>query len=87
MASSKIKNYKAVTEISEENIQYLSSGLEPTSTQNMFANMNAVKKIVFPKLTKTTAPLKMSSCTIMSTMFYYCKELEEVDFGRWIRHL
>ena len=69
-----IPDYQSITEIPQDNLNYLNSGLVATDMSLMFASCNNLKTI--PKLNIDT-----SQCTNMSSMFYYCQTLTTIDLS------
>ena len=75
-AKNNIQNYTSITEIPQENLDYLNSGLVASGMSSMFSRCNKLQSI--PKLNIDT-----SKCTNMGSMFYYCKALTSLDLSNW----
>lgn len=73
-AQNKIINYQTTTEIPEENLTYLQSGLKANNMSYMFYNCNNIKTI--PKLNIDT-----SNVTNMYAMFSDCFYLTSLDLS------
>lgn len=75
-AQNKIINYQTTTEIPEENLTYLQSGLKANNMSYMFYNCNNIKTI--PKLNIDT-----SNVTNMYAMFNNCISLTNLDLSNF----
>ena len=71
-AQNKIPNYTTITEIPQEKLDYLNSGLRTNNMSYMFYDCN--KLTIIPKLNIDT-----SQCTDMKNMFLRCKSLTSLD--------
>lgn len=75
-AQNNIINYQTTTEIPEENLTYLQSGLKANNMSYMFYNCNNIKTI--PKLNIDT-----SNVTNMYAMFNNCISLTSLDLSNF----
>ena len=75
-ARSNIPDYATVTEIPQDNLNYLNSGLITSNMRYMFYSCKALKTI--PKLNIDT-----SQCTDMSGMFNNCQALTTIDLSNF----
>ena len=75
-AENHIPNYRSITEIPQENLNYLNSGLVASDMGAMFSGCNNLKTV--PKLNIDTF-----QCTNMSGMFYTCQALTTIDLSNW----
>ena len=73
---SNIPNYEIITEIPQENLDYLNSGLIATNMIYMFSECNNLKTI--PKLNIDT-----SQCVNMEYMFSTCQALTTLDLSNF----
>ena len=73
---SNIPNYEIITEIPQENLAYLNSGLIATNMIYMFSECNKLQSI--PKLNIDT-----SQCVDMEYMFGNCKALTSLDLSNF----
>ena len=73
---SNIPNYEIITEIPQENLDYLNSGLIATNMIYMFGECNNLKTI--PKLNIDT-----SQCVNMEYMFSTCQALTTLDLSNF----
>ena len=71
-----IQDYHNITEIPQENLNYLNSGLVANSMGNMFYSCNNLQSV--PKLNIDT-----SQCTDMSGMFNTCQALTTIDLSHF----
>ena len=71
-----IPNYENITEIPQENLNYLNSGLVASSMASMFVSCNNLQSI--PKLNIDT-----SQCTSMNSMFYLCQALISLNLSNF----
>ena len=71
-----IPDYQNITEIPQENLAYLNSGLVATSMSGMFDSCNKLQSI--PKLNIDT-----SKCISMTNMFYECQTLTSLDLSNF----
>ena len=75
-ARSNIPNYEIITEIPQDNLAYLNSGLIATNMIYMFSECNNLKTI--PKLNIDT-----SQCVNMEYMFDNCNSLASLDLSNF----
>ena len=75
-ASIHIQDYQNITEIPQENLEYLNSGLIASNISNIFDGCNNLKTI--PKLNIDT-----SQCVNMYRMFHDCQALTTIDLSNW----
>ena len=73
-AENNIANYRTVTTIPQENINYLSSGLAASNCRNMFYYCRHLTSIPWNEFNIDT-----SKCTSMRYMFYHCEALTSLD--------
>ena len=71
-ARDNVPNYKTITTLPQENLDYLNSGLIVTSAYSAFNSCEKLQS--FPKLN-----IDFSQCENMSEMFLYCKSLTSLD--------
>ena len=71
-----IPNYQTISEIPQENINYLSSGLKANNTSNMFDGCKNLLSIDFDSFNIDT-----SNVSTMSFMFYGCNSLTTLDLS------
>ena len=77
-ARDNIANYEKVTEISQENIEYLSSGLSASNCELMFSFCRRLKSIPWNDFNIDT-----NQCTSMEQMFYQCNALTSLDLSNF----
>ena len=75
-AKNNIQDYRNITEIPQENLDYLNSGLTASNMGYMFNQCNNLQSV--PKLNIDT-----SQCTIMRFMFYNCNSLTSLDLSNF----
>ena len=75
-AKNSIPDYQNTTEIPQENLEYLNSGLIASNMRYMFYDCYKLQSI--PKLNIDT-----SQCIDMGRMFYYCQVLTTIDLSNW----
>ena len=75
-ARDNIQNYQSITEIPQENLNYLNSGLVASNMGGMLASCNNLQSI--PKLNIDT-----SQCIDMNSMFYFCQALTTIDLSNF----
>jgi len=75
-ARDNIANYQTITEIPQENIEYLSSGLSAGSCYSMFMYCRQLTSIPWNEFNIDT-----SQVTDMSYMFYSCRDLTSLDLS------
>ena len=75
-ASHNIANYRTITTIPQENIEYLSSGLSASNCEYMFYNCKQLTSIPWNEFNIDT-----SQCTNMRYMFYNCRTLTSLDLS------
>ena len=75
-ARNNIANYQTVTEIPQENIEYLGSGLIATNIDSIFSSCRALTSIPWNEFDIDT-----SQVTDMRYMFYYCSALTSLDLS------
>jgi len=71
-----VSNYRRITELPQENKQYLSSGLWASSCQEMFSPMYMILSIPWNEFNINT-----SQCTDMNRMFNSCGDLTSLDLS------
>lgn len=75
-ASKNIDNYQEITEIPQEHLEYLQSGLHASNMGDMFGGCEKLTTI--PKLNIDT-----NECIDMTTMFFSCRSLTSLDLSNW----
>lgn len=75
-ARDNIENYQTITEIPQEHLNYLQSGLHASNMEGMFGGCEKLTTI--PKLNIDT-----SQCVNMASMFDECKSLTSIDVSNW----
>lgn len=75
-AANNIDNYTTITELPQEHVDYLSSGLRATNMRRMFYNCQKLESLDFNKYRIDT-----SKCTVMSHAFNTCVNLKELDLS------
>ena len=75
-AEKNIANYRTVTTIPQENIEYLSSGLTASNCRYMFYYCKQLTSIPWNEFDIDT-----SQCTSMRYMFYHCDALTSLDLS------
>ena len=75
-ARDNIQDYQSITEIPQENLNYLNSGLTASNMRYMFNKCNNLQSI--PKLNIDT-----SQCTNMNSMFSSCEALTTIDLSNF----
>ena len=75
-ARDNIQDYQNITEIPQDNLDYLNSGLVATNMASMF--YDCIKLQSIPK-----SNIDTSKCTDMSAMFYNCNSLTSLDLSNF----
>ena len=80
-AKNYIKDYYSISEIPQENLDYLNSNLKSSSMSFMFSDASSFVGFDFVNIPKLN--IDTSHCTNMSNMFNRCEKLTNVDLSEF----